>query len=350
MKISFLGDISLNDSYNELYKKGLKPFHDISKTIKGSDYIIGNLESAVKGNEDGINPLKSPHLSTSLNTLNYLKDINIDMVCLANNHIYDYLEDGYNKTINFLDQNNIKYIGTQGLRSNVQELDGIKFCFLNYVANDTNPYFPKDCKINVFDKKQVIDDIKQYRKSVDQIIILLHWGGKTENGYYPDFKQSMNARTFIDNGADLIIGHHSHTFQPFECYKGKYIFYSLGNFCFSDIYQDNKLYCKLSKRQKQSIVLEVDFKKNKEYSMNMIPIKNIGCYIIKSDNSFQYTKFHIRNFVFKILKRSNILWKIYFFKLKKINPILNYLFIQRGSLKNALTYNKILKYLEINKY
>ena len=351
MKISFLGDISLNDRYNELYLEGKNPFEGISQITKKSSLVIGNLESISKGKDSEINPLKRPLLSTNEETLNYLNDININLVCLANNHIYDYLVDGYNKTINFLNSNNIIYIGATSLKENrikpiIKEIDDIKFCFLNYVTLDTNPNLPEDSKIivNIFDKDQVIKYIKEYKQIVDQVIVLLHWGGNTENGYYPDLNQTEIARDLINNGADLIVGHHSHTFQAYECYKGKYIFYSLGNFCFSDIYNDNQLYTRLSNRQCKSIILEIDFIKDDNYLVNIVPISNINGYIKKSNKKLRLLQSYTRNYIFKFLKRSKILWSVYYLKLKKIDPIIDYIFVQRGSIKKALTYDKILKY------
>jgi len=351
MKISFLGDICFNDKYNELYLDGSKPFDNISKITKKSSLVIGNLECVSKGKDSKKNFLKRPHLSTNVETLNYLSDINVNMVCLANNHIYDYLYDGYDETINFLNSNNIIHIGATPLKENrinpiIKEIDDIKFCFLNYVTIDTNPNLPEDSKItvNIFDKNQVIKYIKEYKQKVDQVIVLLHWGGNTENGYYPDLNQAEIARDLIDSGADLIVGHHSHTFQAYECYKGKYIFYSLGNFCFSDIYNDNQLYSRLSNRQRKSIILEIDFIKDDNYLVNIVPIRNINGYIKKSNKKLRLLQSYTRNYIFKFLKRSKILWNTYYIKLKKIDPIINYIFVQRGSIRKALTYDKISKY------
>jgi len=163
--ISFLGDISFNDKYNDLYKKNCKPFKKISKVLIESDCVIGNLECISKG-DSGENLLKRPRLKTNLETLNYLKDLNIKIVTLAHNHVYDNLLDGYMKTIGFLTNSSIPHIGA-GLSYKeagepiIIEYSGIEFCFLNYVTKDTNPKLPNNSRVylNWFDEKRIKEHI-----------------------------------------------------------------------------------------------------------------------------------------------------------------------------------------------
>ena len=123
--------------------------------------------------------------------------------------------------------------------------NGVTIGLLNYVTQDTNPNLPENAGIclNMFDEHKAEQDILSLKPKVDHVVVLLHWGGRVEGGMFPDFDQPGIARQLIDCGADLIIGHHSHTFQPVEVYKGKHIFYSLGNFCFSDFTFEGKVCC-----------------------------------------------------------------------------------------------------------
>ena len=164
--LSFLGDISLNNKYNNLYIKSEKPFDNIKQILFSSDLVVGNLECLAKG-EKGENLLKKPRLKTNTETLNYLKDLNIGIATLAHNHIYDNLLDGYNRTIQFLDKNNIMRLGSGLSEENacapiLKEINGIKFCLLNYVTKDTNPSLPTNAEIylNWFDEIKVVKDIK----------------------------------------------------------------------------------------------------------------------------------------------------------------------------------------------
>ena len=84
MKISFLGDVSLNNRYNLLYDQNKKPFNNVSNILHESDHVIGNLECLSVGIKENI--LKRPRLKTNKNTLNYLSDINMDKLSLLKNH------------------------------------------------------------------------------------------------------------------------------------------------------------------------------------------------------------------------------------------------------------------------
>jgi poly-gamma-glutamate synthesis protein (capsule biosynthesis protein) len=347
MKYTFIGDISFNNRFEKIYSEGENPFKGINSILKQAD-VVGNLECFARG-DAGVNELKNPRLDTSEETLNLLADINIKIACLANNHVFDNLDSGFKKTKLLLEKLKIKSIGASMDNSYSSPLivggkDDIKIAFLNYVNYDTNPSTPPDTKIkvNVFGKNSLLSKIKELRDRVNHVVVLLHWGGRVENGFYPDWHQPKIARELINAGADLIIGHHSHTFQPFEKYKGKYIFYSLGNFCFDDIYMNGELYCKLSPRQKESAIINVDFYKD-GYKVEITPIRNRSGNII-IDKSL-YVKYKCRNIVFRIIKNFHLVWKIYYLKLKKVNPVFNYFFIQKGSLKHALKVKKILNHI-----
>lgn len=349
ISISFLGDISLNNSYNELYDQGINPFSNISEYLKNSNITVGNLECMAKG-DHGENQLKKPRLKTNLKTLNYLNNIYLDLALLANNHVYDNLEDGFIKTIEFLDENNIAHIGAglsvdESRKPYIKNIGSKKIGILNYVTHDTNPNLPYNSSLylNWFEKKRGISDIKKYKKICDFVILYLHWGGRCEGGYYPDWDQPILSRKLIDAGADLIVGSHSHTFQPYEKYKGKYIFYSIGNFCFDDIISDNKR-IEIENNRKKSSIVNVIFYKNSYYK-KLVPIDFSDLYIKLKYKILR--EIRIRNYIFKILSKYKLLWKIYYFKLKYINPILFYFL---GSKKSFLDKIRGIKIYKIRRY
>jgi hypothetical protein len=332
MKVIFLGDISLNDNYIELYKKGDQPFKSLELLLGSSAFVVGNLECMIKGDK-GENLLKRPRLSTTVDTLNYLKDIHLSIACLAQNHAYDHLVDGFVKTSDFLRKTNIQYLGAgftieEAAKEVIIERDGIKIGILNYITKDTNPDLPLGAPVylNLFEKNKVIEDIQKLKPHVNHIVLELHWGGRFEGGLYPDFYQRKLAMFLVDYGADLIIGHHSHTFQPFEKYKGKYIFYSLGNFCFSDYLFDEKFYPNPLRRRITSII-EVFFKKE-SYSISFHFFRNDYTTFCKQNGYIKKVK--RRNFIFKYFLRFKIIWLHYFIYKKYILPLL--LFVQRVDL------------------
>ncbi len=324
VEISFLGDISLNDDYIRLSSEGADPFSAISPTLHESDLVIGNLECLAEGNE-GENLLKKPRLKTTLATLEYLRNINLGIATLAQNHVYDNLFDGFAQTQSFLDTAQIAHLGAGESMEMAKEIltstiNGISFCFLNYVTADTNPSLPENAKIylNNFQLDECVTKLKSLKK-YNYRIVLMHWGGKFENGLFPDFSQPKIARKMIDAGADLIIGHHSHTFQPYERYKNKYIFYSLGNFCFSDIYFEGKKRSMSSKRNLESAIVTASFSEE-GYALKILPVRNYKLVIFFRKNL--RLKFRYRNLLFFFLRKFKFLWYIYSLHFRILRPII----------------------------
>jgi hypothetical protein len=350
MKIYFLGDIALNGNYIGLYKTGHNPFSLLEADLNGSNYIVGNLECLANGNK-GENELKKPRLSTTVETLNYLKTLNLDVACLAHNHIYDHLEDGFEKTTQFLTNNKINFMGAgltqeEAAQPMILFHESIKVGMLNYVTTDTNPNLPGSAKVflNIFNLGKAIADITLLKHKVDQVILLLHWGGRVEGGLYPDWNQPKIARKLIDAGADLIIGHHSHTIQPYEIYKGKHIFYSLGNFCFSDFSFEGKDYI-MPIRRKNVILPQFSFSKT-DYSVKITYWLNQGEQF--TPKPFYKFSMYIRNLLF-LTHRIRAIWNLYFFIHRKINPIVFYFTSNNLSLyqkMNKLNWDKIKRQIK----
>jgi hypothetical protein len=330
LEMCFLGDISLNGNYEKLYDTGMTPFSAIGEALDKS-FVVGNLECFSRGNQ-GVNENKKPRLETSVETLNYVRDFHLNVACLANNHVFDHLEDGFLKTMSFLQQNNIDSIGASlgpdHRRPLILEKQGVEIGLLNYVTSDTNPNPPSDTdiKVNTFELENIVHDIKNLKDQVNHVVLCLHWGGRVEGGMYPDWDQPKTARILIDEGADLVIGHHSHTAQPYEVYKGKYIFYSLGNFCFSDYWFEGKLHVN-SRRRMITTIVTVKFNQN-NYTLNTSYYKNKNGYYYKIDSYKNIIR--LRNLIFKLLKNIKPLWGIYYLSKLYILPVL--LFLQRGDI------------------
>ena len=192
VNISFIGDIGLNDDYIDLKKRQAEPFNEMKPVLTSTDLLVGNLECVLKGDQ-GENLLKRPRLSTTPETLEYLNNIHLGLATLATNHVYDNLESGFQKTINFLDTNNISHIGA-GLDEHsagkpfIFEKNNISVCILNYITRDTNPSMPAVAKVSLheFDLEDCIVDLHRY-KECDHRVVIMHWGGRFEGGFYPDY-------------------------------------------------------------------------------------------------------------------------------------------------------------------
>jgi len=354
LQVSFLGDISFNNCYNKLCKAKINPFKGLELELQKANFNIGNLECLAKG-DFGENMLKHPRLGTDQKTLNLLQYLNLGVVTLAHNHVYDNLRDGFKKTIEKLESQKIKFLGAaldEGAseRELIIEENGVKLGLLNYVNKNTNPKMPDNAEVflNYFKIEKVISHIDKLKNKVDHVVVLLHWGGRVEEGFYPDFNQPKIARRLIDAGAGLIIGGHSHTVQPYEIYKGKHIFYSLGNFCFDDIIQDEEIFEIGRYRKRKTIIPRVSFLKN-NYSVKISHAKNNKGYIKLNDSPLIKLKMHWRNLLFKLVKRNHLIWKIYFWHLKKIVPIkMFFIEANEGVLKKVITldFKRVLRYIQ----
>lgn len=329
MKVSFLGDISLNDNYIESYKKGINPFKPLLPILSTSDFVVGNLESIAKG-EQGENKLKKPRLATSVETLNYLNVINLKVACLAQNHVFDHLEDGFKKTTRFLKENNIEFFGASIIKEEVDkpviiERNNIKIGLLNYVTKDTNPNLPEDAGVflSFFQIEKAMNDIQLLKPKVNHVVLVLHWGGRVEGGLIPDWDQPRLAHKLIDAGADLIVGHHSHTIQPYEVYNGKYIFYSIGNFCFSDYWFEGN-FTPMSKRRKITFIPNITFNEA-SYKIKFSYYLNKIEYFEELKN--YHFKHKIRNFIYITFLDIYPFWLLYYFFMKNILPAI--LFFER---------------------
>jgi hypothetical protein len=341
VNISFIGDISLNDDYIDLYRQGIKPFSRLADELQKADLVVGNLECLAAGNQ-GENLEKRPRLKTDINTLGYLKEINLGLACLAHNHVYDNLEDGFQQTLDFLQKNGIHHLGASiasgsdyEARSmtyevpgsdNVPdagvnlEINGIRFAFFNYVSEDTNPNLPPGSRIrlNVLDVDNVIQDLHRARES-DYRILLLHWGGRYENSYFPGPPQIILAKKFIEAGADLIIGHHPHTLQPILLHKGKSVYFSLGNFCFADVHSDGKVKTIRHRRWNESVVVKTAFSED-GYDIELIPFRLKKLHAIKDPAVLR--RFRSRQAYFKLIRFSVLFWYIYYFGFKYLRPVI----------------------------
>ena len=138
---------------------------------------------------------------------------------LANNHSFDYGKKSYEDTITALEAEGISSFGYE--RTAVMDIKGVKVGLAGVYELAEHI----DCK------QDLLDNIASLKEQGAQIIIVsFHWGQEKEN--VPNDVQVELAHTAIDNGADLVLGHHPHVLQGIEEYKGKNIVYSLGNFCF----------------------------------------------------------------------------------------------------------------------
>lgn len=334
MKIAILGDISFNDIYNSLYQSGVRPFDKVGEFLQNNEYVVGNLESLCEGL--GENLSKYTRVKTKQSTLNYLKHIGVNIVELAHNHAYDTLKEGFENTISFLDNNNIRHIGAATNIEDAQkpliiEDNDSSICILNFVHKDTNPTIPNGAEVyvNIFDYQRVKKEIQEYKRKYDIIIVLLHWGGRTEGGSLPDFYQPSLAHQIIDDGADIVIGTHSHAIQPYEVYKDKYIFYGLGNFCFSRIgYKTPNKNAKMFWMCQSLIpIISIEHKQITTIEVYQTDINKDGSVVFGQCHKHRASK------LFYFIFSNRKIWNIYWFYFRHIRPIIEFIITDTMTLR-----------------
>ncbi len=206
---SFESEIK-NINYNyPHFLKLVKPF------FENDDLTIVNFEGTLS--ERGERQDKEYAFRGNPEYVKVLTSASIEAVNLANNHTYDYGESAFFDTKTTMTENGI--IWFEGQNYAITEINGIKVGLIgsNALTYAGKTQFPK-----------IIAKVKEAGAKL--IIASFHWG--EEGATVPNDVQIKLAHSAVDNGADLVIGHHPHVLQGIEKYNGKYILYSLGNFCF----------------------------------------------------------------------------------------------------------------------
>lgn len=181
--------------------------------------------------------------------VNYLKEMGVDLALLANNHVYDYGKDAMLDTMDILTNAGIKYFGAganleEAMKPVYVELGGKTVAFVAASRAEKYKMTPQATEeepgiLRCYDPALFIQVIKEARANADFVVACVHWG--TERSTVLEDAQLETARQYIDAGADMIIGSHSHCLQGMEYYNGKPIVYSLGNYWFDEYYEDTML-------------------------------------------------------------------------------------------------------------
>lgn len=277
LKINITGDLVINQNYqtSNLDDKLINFFKD-------ADYNIVNLEAPVTSSMTKI--LKTgPHLKANeQSTLNVLKKLNTNVVTLANNHILDYDEQGVFDTISFCNANDIQYVGAGLNKSDAAKILSLNTCqgsiaIVNIAENEWASATDNSAGGNGMDLIENSSQITNAKDHHDFVFVIVHGGHEYYN--LPSPRMQKQYRFYVDCGADIVVGHHTHCIGGNEIYKGSPIYYSLGNFLFtkknvnSDWYlglilsieiTGKKLYCSLNSVKQTKEGYELAFLAGKE--------------------------------------------------------------------------------------
>ncbi len=227
LTLSVVGDCTLGTDENFDYDTSLNAYYEnygadyflanVKSIFSADDLTIANFEGTLTESterEDKQFAFKAPASYANILTAGSVEAVNT-----ANNHSHDYGEESFNDTLTALDAANIIHFGYD--ETAVTEVKGVKVGMVGiYELND---HLGREEQL-----KQNIAKVKQ--DGAQLIVVIFHWGNEKEE--VPDDNQKTLGHLAIDEGADLVCGHHPHVLQGIEEYKGKNIVYSLGNFCF----------------------------------------------------------------------------------------------------------------------
>ena len=236
IKILFTGDFCPHQRIEELALKGdyTQAFHDFKNEFKGNDLNVVDLECPLTMETQGIEKT-GPYQKAHPVTINLLKEINVGMVAMANNHILDYGKKGLMDTIDLCDENNITTVGVgknsqDASKPVIKEIKGRKIGFLNFTESEWSIAENNKVGANPIDLIDTFNTIQELKKRIDQVIIIAHGG--IEFYHLPSPRIKKIYRYFIDAGASAVISHHTHCFTGYEVYNNAPIFYGLGNFLY----------------------------------------------------------------------------------------------------------------------
>lgn len=284
--LSFAGDICFDDScavmrsyigQGEQLENNIDP--ELLGIMRQADICFINNEFAYS---DRGAPLENKMYTFRADPkrVSMLQEMGVDIAGLANNHVYDYGAEAMEDTMDTLRQAGIDYVGAgknlqEAMTPVYREADGIKIAFVAASRAEKFKMTPQATEseagiLRCYDTELFLQEIRQAKSEADYVIALVHWG--TEYSTELEEVQKTTGRDYIDAGADIVIGGHTHCLQGMEYYQGKPILYSLGNFWFNDKSLDSMLVrIRLSGEDKTSEITADQVK------VEIVPAKQENC-------------------------------------------------------------------------
>ncbi|MGH1366633.1 MAG: CapA family protein [Calditrichia bacterium] len=255
---SWIGDI--------IEEKGhMYPFVHIKEYLDSADLHITNLEAPFGTRGKPFDKKFTFRVHPDL--VHVLRAGSVDIVSLANNHMLDYGPECVEETRQLLDLHEIKYAGagsnlTVAREAAIEEVNGRRVGFLSYTLTFPEEFWASDTSAGTCFPYEsfAFKDVARLKSKTDFVIVACHWGQELRTTPKP--YQVKLAHRLINNGADVVLGHHPHVVQGIEFYKGKMIAYSLGNFVFASY----------SERVKDSMLLQFSLGDEDVMKARIVPI------------------------------------------------------------------------------
>ncbi len=259
--LTFGGDVMFDRGVKGSVNKNFKgEYRELFKNVDifmNDDISFINLEGPVSDVGHNVGSMYSFRMNPVVTTV--LKDIGIDIVSFANNHVGDYSSIAFNDTMQRLTSADLLFTGAgenyaDAREPKIIEKNNIKTCYLGFT--DVGPNWMKATEtapgILLATDPNFADIITSAKTKCDVLVVSVHWGDE----YKPHtVRQEKLAHLAIDSGADIVVGHHPHVAQDIEIYNGKPILYSLGNLMFDQYFSTETM---------QGLVVQVKAYKNGE--------------------------------------------------------------------------------------
>jgi len=283
LKNDWRGEINLCAAGDILLDRGVRqalterdynyPYERVKDILTNADIAFANLECPITERGTPVYKRRELVFKGDPENAQALKRAGFDILNLANNHTMDYESAGLSSTLNILREAGIAALGAGLTRAEASKPVLIKkgdclVGFLGYTVFPPEGYISLAGKPDVarVDYKTIEKKIKEAKKKCDFLVVSFHWG--KEYDFFPSEDQKELAHMAVDCGADLVIGHHPHVLQGVETYKGKLIFFSLGNFIFDR---------QLQSGTDETIILYLTIENRRRKEARLIPVKIVDC-------------------------------------------------------------------------
>jgi poly-gamma-glutamate capsule biosynthesis protein CapA/YwtB (metallophosphatase superfamily) len=243
LSLGAIGDILIHDwVYEDAQSSSGYDFKPMFKHVKGKlqkpDLLLANQETVLGGVEMGLSSY--PTFNSPQEVGDALIDAGVDIVSTANNHSLDKGEKGILRSIEYYEKVGLPYVGFFKDKQDQEKLrilhkNGVKLAFLSYSYGTNGIPVPKgkDFLVNLIDQDKMKTEIHKAKALADVVVMSIHWGNEYQR--IPTEQQQLLGQFLVDEGVDIIFGHHPHVLQPMQMVKTKdqrnaFIVYSLGNF------------------------------------------------------------------------------------------------------------------------
>lgn len=235
IRIGFVGDLMFSHNVRNAQlanKDPLYPLLPVLPLIKQHDLFVGNLETTVTFEHKAVAGSRDTYWCIP-EAIKAVKDAGFSVVSLANNHLYDFGEEGVNATLAELQKNKLPYFGLmhakhdKGYQYILSASPAQKIGLLGYTPYNVFTGQKSEYGFRLPKPQHYQSDIPSLKAQCSFVVVILHEGSGSE---LPSPEMMERCRGCIDSGADLVVCHHSHLLSGYEMYHGKLIAYGLGNF------------------------------------------------------------------------------------------------------------------------